>query len=396
MLISGLHTWKGLARSVAAVALSIPCQTANAILPVPPPPCPTNLSSKSAEQLRNRIADPTKADWWRACAAESLAERGADAIPTLIQLLKNRDISTQLLAIDHLGEAKEHGGTVREAVPLIVQHLKTYNTNDPYIQDQIYRVYWVLEFLGKDATPAIPIFIEKSKSNAPGALVPESYWAIQALGRIGNYDAQRIVPHLIQFLDEPSHRVDAANALANMAASARSAVPALNHHLEAAITSPSDKFSESLMWALARCADNATTVATLTPLLVAPGFELQAANALRGIGPAARPAIPYLLNRLENSSSAANEKLVDVLALLAIDPNSVETLQRILAQATRSNSYDIADELAHAKSLPAALAPDLQKAIDTSSDTRLRQLYIDALKQTHVLPVSPARRPHSL
>jgi hypothetical protein len=150
------------------------------------------------------------------------------------------------------------------------------------------------------------------------------------------------------------------------------------------------------MWALARCADNATTVATLTPLLVAPGFELQAANALRGIGPAARPAIPYLLNRLENSSSAANEKLVDVLALLAIDPNSVETLQRILAQATRSNSYDIADELAHAKSLPAALAPDLQKAIDTSSDTRLRQLYIDALKQTHVLPVSLARRPHSL
>lgn len=396
MLISGLHSWKGFARSVAAVALSVLCQTGNAIVPVPTPPCPTNLSSKSAEQLGHRIADSTKADWWRACAADSLAQKGADAIPTLINLLKNGDVSTQLLAIDHLGEAKEHGGTVREAVPMIVQHLKTYNSHDSNVRDQIYRVYLALGFLGKDAAPAIPVLIEKSRSNTPGTVVPESYWAIQTLGIIGKYDAQRIIPHLIQLLDEPSHRVDAADALTIMAASARSAVPALKHHLEAAITSPSNKFSESLMSAFARCADSATTVATLTPLLVAPGFELQAANALRGIGPAARPAVPYLLNRLENSSSAANEKVVDVLALLAIDPDSVETLQRILAQARRSNSYDIADQLAQAKTLPAALAPDLQKAIDTSSDIRIRQLYIDALKQTHVLPASLARHPRGL
>jgi hypothetical protein len=396
MLISGLRTWKCLAGSVAAIVLSITYQTANAILPVPTPPCPTNLSSESAEQLANRIADPTKEDWWRACATDSLAQRGEDAIPTLIHLLQSRDVSTQLLAIDHLDEAKKRGGSVREAVPLIVQHLKDYDLDNAYIRDQIFRVYWALEFLGKDSTPAIPVLIEKSRSDALGLVVPESYWAIQTLGRIGKYDAQKIAPHLILLLDEPSHRVDAANALADMTASARSAVPELTRHLEAALNSPSDKFSESLMWALARCSDSATTVATLTPLLVAPGFELQAANALRGIGPAARPAIPYLLSRLENSSSPANEKIIDVLALLVIDPNSIETLKRILAEATRSHSYDIADQLAHSKTLPAALAPDLQKAIDTSSDTRLRQLYIDALKQTHVLPVSLARHPHSL
>jgi hypothetical protein len=385
MLISGLHIRKGLAGSVATIVLGITFQTANAILPVPTPPCPTNLSSISAERLANRIADATRENWWRACAADSLAQRGADAIPTLIHLLQNRDVSTQLLAIDHLDEAKEHGGSVYEAVPLIVQHLKTYSLDNSYIRDQIYRVYWALGLLGKDATPAIPVLIEKSRSDKSSAVVPESYWAIRTLGTIGKYDAQRIVPHLIELLDDASHRVDAANALANMAASARSAVPALTHHLEAAIASPSDKFSESLMWALAQCGDSATTVATLTPLLVAPGFELQAANALRGIGPAARPAVPYLLSRLENSSSPANEKIIDVLALLAIDPDSVETLKRILAQATRTNSYEIADQLAHAhtKALPAALGPDLQRAIDTSSDPRLRQLYVDALVQTH-------------
>jgi hypothetical protein len=276
-----------------------------------------------------------------------------------------------------------HGGAVSDVVPLIVQHLKTYDLNNSYLRDHIFLVYWALEFLGKDATPAIPLLIEKSRSDKPGPTVPESYWAIRTLGRLGKYDAKRIVPQLIQLLDEPAHRVDAANALSDMTTSARPAVPALISHLNAALVFPVDKFSESLMWALTRCGDSATTVAILTPLLVAPGFEIQAANALRGIGPAAHSAVPYLLSRLENSSSPANEQIIDVLALLAIDPDSVETLKRILAQAVRSNSYDIADQLAHAKALPAALAPDLQKALDASSDPRFQQLYFDALKHTH-------------
>ena len=102
----------------------------------------------------------------------------------------------------------------------------------------------------------------------------------------------------------------------------------------------------------------------------------------------------HTLKGLERS--AANEKIIDVVALLAIDPTSVDTLKRILAEARRSNSYDIADELAHAKVLPAALAPDLRKAIATSQDPRFRRLYIEALKQTHapaphaVSPVSKA------
>jgi hypothetical protein len=377
------RAWRGLARWVAAIVLSITFQTANAVLPVPSPPCPTNLSSKSAERLANRIADTTKEDWWRACAANSLVQKGADAIPILIRLLKNGDLSTQLLAMDYVSEAKTHGGSMREIVPIIVQDLKTYNPNDPAMRGEVYRIYWALEFLGKDAKPAIPILIEKSRSDVPGIPVPESHWAIRTLGRIGKYDAARVVPHLVQLLDEPSRRVDAANALADMAASARSAVPTLTRHLEGGVISPGDKFSESLMWALARCGDSSTTVATLTPLLLAPGLELQAANALRGIGPAARPAIPYLLSRLENSSSPAQEKIIDVLALLAIDPDSIETLKRILAQAVRDNSYDIADQLAHAKALPAGLAPDLQLAINTSPDPHLRQLYIDALEHIH-------------
>src|SRR5271155_3080634 len=137
MLVSGLHTWKDVAKSVAAIVLSITCQTANAMVPAPTPPCPTNLSSKSSEQLAKRIADPSKADWWRACAADSLAQRGADSIPTFIHLLKNGDLSTQLLAINHISEVKEHGGSVREVMPLIVQDLKTYNSDDTVIRDQV-------------------------------------------------------------------------------------------------------------------------------------------------------------------------------------------------------------------------------------------------------------------
>jgi hypothetical protein len=177
MLISGLRTWKGLAGSVAAIVLSITYQTANAISPVPTPPCPTNLSSESAEQLANRIADPTKEDWWRACAADSLAQRGADAIPTLIHLLQSRDVSTQLLAIDHLDEAKKHGGSVRDAVPLIVQHLKNYDLDNAYIRDQIFRVYWArpasrcrlrTHYEGSDPPPVprYPICLADSRTQA--------------------------------------------------------------------------------------------------------------------------------------------------------------------------------------------------------------------------------------
>jgi hypothetical protein len=382
MLMSGLVTWKGIVGLVAAAVLCMTSQTASAILPVLAPPCPTDLSSKSVEQLAKRIAEPSKADWWRACAAGSLAQRGADAIPMLIRLLRNKDLSTQLLAVDFVSDAKKRGGSMREVVPIIVQDLRTYHSNDPAMRDQVYRIYWALEFIGKDATPAIPTLIEKSRSDTPGVPMP-SHWAIRALGRIGQYDAATVVPHLVQLLDDPARRVDAANALADMTTSARSAVPSLTQHLEDVVPSPGDRFPESLMWALARCGDSSTTVATLTPLLLAPGLELLAANALRDIGPAARPALPFLLTRLENSSSPAKEKIIDVLALLAIDPDSIETLNRILALAVRDNSHDIADQLAHAKTLPAALAPDLKLAIDTSSDPRLRQLYIDALDRTH-------------
>jgi HEAT repeat protein len=380
---AGLRVSKCFAGSIAALILSITHQAASAISPVPTPPCPANLSTKPTEQLATHVADPSKAHWWRECAANALAEKGAEAVPVLIRLLQYGDLSTQFLAIDHVYAAQEHGGAGRKAVPLIVRRLKTYNLDNPYINDHIYGVYWALAALGKDATPAIPVLIEKSRSDKTGVPVPESYWAIETLGRIGKYDTKKVVPHLIRLLDEPSHRVDAANALAGMTASARSAVPALTRHLETSLASMSDKFSESVMWALARCGDSGITVPILTPILLAPGFEMQAAHALREIGPAARPAVPYLLSRLENSSSTADEKITDVLALLVIDPDSVETLQRILAQATRSNSYDIADELAHAKAFPAALTPDLKHAIDTAPDPRVRQLYIDALKRTH-------------
>lgn len=373
---------KHIAGLVAAAVLCMTCQTAGAIAPVLEPPCPTDLSLKSVQQLGKRIADISQSDWWRACAANSLGQRGADAVPILIRLLKSEELSTQLLAVDFVSDAKKHGGSMREIVPIIVQDLKTYHSNDPALRDQVYRFYWALQFLGKDAMPAIPTLIEESRSDAPGVPMPR-YWAIRTLGTIGKYDAATVVPHLVQLLDDPLRRVDAANALASMAASAHSAVPSLTQHLKDVIDPPGDGFSASLMWALVRCGDSSTTVATLTPLLVAPGFELLVANALRDMGPAARPAIPYLLARLENSSSPAKEKLIDAFALLAIDPDSIETLKRILAQALHDNSYDIADRLANAKTLPPALAPDLRLAIDTSSDPRLRRLYIDALEHTH-------------
>lgn len=380
---AGLRVSRCFAGSIAALILSIAHQAANATSAVPTPPCPANLSTISAEELATHVADPSKADWRRECAASALAEKGAEAVPVLIRLLQYGDLSTQFLAIDHVYEAQEHGGVGREAVPLIVRRLKTYNRDNPYINAHIYGVYGALSELGKDATPAIPVLIEESRSDKPGIPVPESYWAIEALGVIGKYDTKKVVPHLIRLLDERSHRIDAADALAGMGASARPAVSAITRHLETSIASMSDNFSESLMWALARCGDSGTTVPILTPILLAPGFEMQAAHALLAIGPPARPAVPYLLSRLENSSSTAHEKTTDVLALLAIDPDSVETLRRIIAQATLSNSFDIADELAHAKAFPEALIPDLKHAIDTAPDPRIRQLYVDALKRTH-------------
>jgi len=381
--VAGQPTSRFFVGTVASVILSIAHQATNAMSPAPPWPCPKTLSTEPAEQLANRVANPSSPDRWRECAADALAEKGAVAMPFLMHLIQVGDQRAQFLAMNRVSEAQARGGSAREIVPLIVHRLKTYDLDNSNVRQQVYDVYGVLGLLGKDATPAIPLLIERSRSDKPGLAKPESYWAIQALGNIGKYDTRRVVPHLMQLLDDPSHRVDAANALANLATSARGAVPALTSHLEASLDAISNGFSASLMRALARCADSGTAVPILMPILLAPGFEMQAASALREIGPPAAPAVPYLLNRLENSSSPAEEKITDVLALLVIDPNSVETLRRILAQATRSNSYEIADELAHLKALPTALAPDLRNAIDTAPDARIRQAYIEALEKTH-------------
>src|SRR5580692_1658057 len=97
---AGLLISRCFSGSIAALLLSMTHQTANAISPVPTPPCPASLSTKSTEQLATRVADSSKADWGRECATNVLAEKGAKAVPVLIRLLQYGDLSTQFLAID--------------------------------------------------------------------------------------------------------------------------------------------------------------------------------------------------------------------------------------------------------------------------------------------------------
>ncbi|MGX4640160.1 hypothetical protein [Massilia sp. SYSU DXS3249] len=159
--------------------------------PPPPKPCVPLPASVSIDALRAIITGD--GDYYRKnCAATDLAARGAPALAVALGLLDSRDADTV-----HLGFA-------------------------------------VLARMGPPARTAIPLLIARSADPA------HRYAAFDALGQLGKYDPERVVPHLAAMMErpyDPDMSLDAPlalEALREIGAPARTALPAIRASLERA------------------------------------------------------------------------------------------------------------------------------------------------------------------
>jgi HEAT repeat protein len=358
---------------------------------MPPTPCPKGLKDKSSEYLAHRIRslDVNGYDWsLHQCFSKALASKGAEAIPAAISLLNvhNGEVEeTALQAICLIGPA------ATDAVPALIDTIRARNR--PFSEE-----YSTLACIGEGARAAIPFLIAKSRSTRIGLDGSrESRYALQALGRLGQYEPDTIVPHLIRLLEEPNHIDDAARALATIGPLANSAVQALRRHLATATAAGTVEAAFPLIAAIGRVPDAAAAVPLLTPLLEVPGLGTASAEALKGMGRDAKPAVPFILRRLEETREtdwpSGRERVVDVEAIAAIDSGSRKVQRRLLIEAT-ANPGTMASttailELVKIDPLPADFAPILVAAIEKVNEppelVGLESgMYRLALKHTHV------------
>ncbi len=193
-----------------------------------------------------------------------------------------------------------------------------------------------LGLFGESATDAIPQLIQALRDGYEPVCLNAAY----ALGTIG----EPAVPQLIETLSDengPTRRM-AAYALA---AVGTPAVPALSEALQ----HTEDAVRIEATYALAQIGDSAeTAIPTLIEHAKDPAAEVRRyiADAFGGIGPAAAPAVPALIEMLENDEDK-QARFEAALALAQIGPASSDAVPA-LANALRDPDRYVRDNAIHA------------------------------------------------
>lgn len=203
-----------LTASVLAAGLA---PAARAFKPPPPPVCAPVGPAVTAAALEAAVIGPVP---WpeHQCAMLALIARGPEAVPVAIRLL-GMDDDNLLPAVEIVHAL---GPQAHAVLPALMHRIRD---RPPALLVQSQQLYGALAALGPAARPAIPLLIDKSRERA------DRDEALGALGKLGKYDAGRVVPHLTALLDEPRTRpADAAPvlfALAAIGSDARAARPSI-------------------------------------------------------------------------------------------------------------------------------------------------------------------------
>lgn len=328
--------------------------TAQALTP-PPPACIPADASVTVEALGTVLAG-TGPFYLRQCAVNDLAARGAAAVPVVVALLDSSDVTTVHLALDAVAAL---GPQAQAALPALQGHIvrpRTLAGND-------LRIYQAVGALGAAGRPAIALLI--SKSREPGY----RYQSVAALGKLGQYDAQRVVPHLIALLESvpgPRVPIDAPgllDALRDIGKPARAALPATLASLEQAKAARDSMHGAAAIRALLAIAEPGEILPLLAGLLDHPMLAGDAIDSLSLLGPAAASTVPALIEKLGRSRNEPHMPDRIVRGLAEIAPASPLVQQQLLVEATQYESAHAAYVLAHSKPLPARFAPALTAAL---------------------------------
>jgi HEAT repeat protein len=248
-----------------------------------------------AAQLSPQVEHLTDSDFRiRLQAADTLAEKGAAAVPALIQALTAGDRAVRSSAAEVLGRI---GPEAAAAVPALTQALQD---EDAYVR----RIAaYALAKVGGNAATAIPILADQLSDRDPNLRATAAY----ALGKIGQ-GATAAVPNLVARLGDgaPQVRRNAAYALGCFGPEAQLAVPAL-------ISSLQDNDAEvrsRAATALGQIGLEATAaVPRLIEALQDPQQQVRtsAADALGRIGVEAAEAVPALISALSDPELTVRE-----------------------------------------------------------------------------------------
>jgi hypothetical protein len=330
------------------LALAAPC-AAHAMPPPQPPPCVPASAKVSLQALAAVMAGQGEYSL-RECASNDLVARGAAATPVVVALLGSGDVTTLHLA---LATIRGLGPQAAGALPVLLKRADAilaidYGNSVP--------LFDAIAAVGSVARPAIPMLIARSRQDA------YAYGAQMALGKLGQYDAPIVVPHLVSQLK----RVDldtVAYALGEIGKPAKAALPALKAYLKRAIAADG-KGAEAAMGAIARIDDPKNSVPFLLGYLEHPTMAPHAIDQLSLLGASAAAAVPALVRKLNASRGAPAMRDRIVGALRSMAPTSVAAQEQLLVEATQYRNEYAAVALSEVNPLPHRFVPALKKVAD--------------------------------
>jgi hypothetical protein len=329
---------------------------AQALTPPKPPDCVPASSAVTVEALGAVVSGNASNDA-RRCAMEDLAARGASAVPVAVGLLGTSNHTTLMLALEL---STKLGPLAHTALPALMDLI---GTHPPSLHGSYHYLYDAVGAIGEAAAPAIPLLILQSGN-------PEDRFnALRALGQLGRYDADRVVPYLISMLEglrgsrvhiEAPNVLDALAAIGSHASTALSATLA---SLEQAKAAGDIMHGYSAVNALVAIGEPGESIPVLIGLFDHPTLATQAISGLGIIGAKAAGAVPALIDKLNRSRNQPNLSEDIVRALDEIAPESATVQQQLLVEATRHGSRHAAYALAQHVALPSEFVPALTAAL---------------------------------
>ncbi|MBI3462390.1 MAG: HEAT repeat domain-containing protein [Planctomycetes bacterium] len=229
---------------------------------------------------------------------DEFARRHEQMVPAFIEALKDKDGRVRMTVASGLAAL---GPSARAAIPALIETLADQSPPQKYMSRK-----GPPPEAGPQAAKALAQFGEEAVPQLIQALENENpkvrAGAARVLGLIGD-KAKAAEPTLIEALDDTDHevRVSAATALSQIGADSKSAVPKITQLFRQAIENDWHR--------------NAYDAEML-------------AAALGRFGPAAKEALPVLINALENRFRLLDEAVV---ALLQIGPDGLPPVIKLLS-----------------------------------------------------------------
>jgi len=245
-------------------------------------------------------------------AVRTLGAIGEPAVPSLIDLLKEKDPKIRWMTVSALDQI---GSGAKTAVPALIEAL-----HEPD-REVRYQIAEAIAKVGPDAVDRLIVALRDRDPKVRGG-------SARALALLGER-AKAAVPALIAALADPEPPEDpkpprgpssdgwgregkpgASGYHAALEAMGTTAVTALLEQLDR----PDRRSKLLALRALGFVDDNGhKAVPRLIPLLDDPDLRLDAASALGGMGPAARPAIPRLRDGLKDRDPAFRARAAETI-----------------------------------------------------------------------------------